>query len=244
MTGGAGRMAEDASDREPRGFQLTAAGCRQVQPSPGVGGIVRRIDFGGEGSPGRLDVSPQMGAAGERLLEGHGHILAHFIAAGSDGRSDDRQAMSRIAGVSRLHGLQGPGYDPCQEASPTGVDGRQDLFGLIDDEHGQAVGHLDGQKQSGAMGNQGISLRRRVSRCKPVQANDAVGMALAQPHQDHGLSGQAGDKGVLNRKGFDNLSGLLETRSAGQPVASGDAVSQAETVHQPGKGCQRRVLQA
>ena len=152
--------------------------------------------------------------------------------------------MPGIGGVSGLHDLKGLGDDPCQEASPTRVHGRHDPFGLVDDEHGQAVGHLDGQKQSGATGNYGIPLRRRVSRSHPIQANDAVGMALAQPHRDHGVSGQAGNKGVLNRKGFDILSGLLETRSAGQWVVPGHAVSQAETVNQPGAGRQRRVLQA
>jgi hypothetical protein len=124
------------------------------------------------------------------------------------------------------------------------VYGRQDPFCLIDDEHGQAVGYLDGQKQSGSTGNYGIPLRRQVSRNPPVQANDAIGMALAQPHEDQGLSGQTGDKGILTRKPFDILSGLLETRSAGQRVVPGDAFAQAETVNQPRAGRQRRVLQA
>lgn len=233
-------MAENASGREPRGFQLTAAGCRQVQHSPGVW----RTGSGGEVPSGRLEVFPQLGAAGEGLLERHGHILAHLVTAGSDGRSDNGKAMPGIGGVSGLHGLKGLGYDPCQEASPTRMHGRQDPFGLVDDEHGKAVGHLDGQKHSGATGNNGVPLRRQVSRSQPIQANDAVGMALAQSHQDHGVSGQAGNKGVLNRNGFDILSGLLETRSAGQWVVPGHAVSQAETVNQPGAGRQRRVLQA
>ena len=237
-------MAEDARAGEPRGFQLTAAGCRQVQPSPGVRGGVRKTGSRGEGPSGRVEVSPQLGAAGKSFLERRGHIPAHFVAAGSDRRSYNCQAMPGIGGVSGLHGLEGLGDDPRQETAPTRVHGRQDPFGLIDDEHGQAVGHLDGQEQSGATGNYGIPLHRQVSRSQPVQANDAVGMALAQPHQDQGLSGQTGDKGFLTRKPFDILSGLLETRSSGQRVAPGDAVSQAETMDQPGAGRQRRVLQA
>ena len=244
MTGSAGWTAEDAPAGEPRGFQLTAAGRRQVQHSPGVRGWLWKPGSGGERLSGRLYVTPQPGAAGESLLERLGHFPAYFVAAGSDRRSDNGKAISGIGGISGLHGLEGLGDDPCQEASPTRVYGRQDPFCLVDDEHGQAVGHLDGQKQSGATGNDGIPLRRRVSRGQPVQANDAVGMALAQMRQDHGLSGQTGDKGILNRNGFDILSGLLETPIAGQRVVPGDAVSQAETVNQPGAGLQRRVLQA
>ena len=123
------------------------------------------------------------------------------------------------------------------------MDGCQDMFGIVDDEHRQAVSHLHRQQQPGVVGNYGIPFQGEVSRRTMVQANDTVGMALAQPHQEHGLSDQTCDKVVLNLKAFDILSGLLETRTDERWVVPGRAASQAETVNQPRAGRQRRVLQ-
>jgi hypothetical protein len=120
---------------------------------------------------GRLHIEPLEGIgffAGERLIEIVGgigelggefgdEIGGDFVAARTDGRADGGEKIRRVAAKFELHAADGfLGYAG-ERAAPAGVNGGNGAFFGIDEQDGDAISGLNGEKKAGAIGGGGIA---------------------------------------------------------------------------------------
>lgn len=74
---------------------------------------------------------------------------------------DARQDIFRLAVIGSSHGGNRMSNNIFHAATPPGMYGGHHPLGRIEEEHGLAVGHLDGDVFSGAVGHQGVACQGR-----------------------------------------------------------------------------------
>ncbi len=207
------------------------AGWHPIEPLNGIG-LVAGAEF----------VEPlwSFGKLGKEL---GGNFGADSVAAAADGGADGGEEVGGLSLEVHLHFADGFGDDAGQGAAPAGVDSGDGAFFRVDKENGNAIGGLDGQEQTGAVSDGGVSLANLSKWC--VEEMDHVGVDLLQGDEFH----------VGDTEGGLEAATVFEDVFVGVPfceteiknfwaVLTADAAGfGAETMDEPGEFCERGNLE-
>ena len=107
-----------------------------------------------------------------------GDFRADFVTAAADGGADGGEQVAGLGFALHLHLAEGFDDDAGEGAAPAGMDGSYSALFRVDKEDGDAVGSLDGEEESGVVGEGGIALADFLR--GSVEKMDDVGVDLFQ----------------------------------------------------------------
>jgi hypothetical protein len=137
-----------------------------VEPLDGIGFVA-----------GAKFVEP-LGGLGKLREELGGDFGADFVAATADGGADGGEEVGGVGFELHLHFADGFDDDALEGAAPAGVDGGYGALFWVDEENWDAVGGLDAEEETGAVGGGSVALAGFGGR--GVEKMDYVGMDLFQ----------------------------------------------------------------
>ena len=245
VAGGAEVADVNIFGEQAGGEELGAVGFAEIEVNVFGRGLVA----------GRLHIEPLEGVgffAGERLIKIAGgigelggkfgdEIGGNFIAARTDGRADGGEKMRWVAAKFELHAADGFLGDAGERATPTGVNGGNGAFFGIDEQDGDAIGGLDGEKKAGAIGGGGIA--SAGIRGLPRENVDDVRMNLLERNEIGGAEGRLEFAAIgedvfasvpFHETEIENFFGV-ERADAAEPGA--------KTVNEPGQFGKRNKLE-
>jgi len=118
------------------------------------------------------------------------HFRTHFIATGTDSRSDGGQQI----GGARVHGPKGLERDLGSRAAPPRMHGGDRAMTLVHQQDRQAIGRLHAHQTPRRAGQQRIALNRTA---RPIGMDRNVGMNLAKGNEAFGRGEEPVAKAVL-----------------------------------------------
>ncbi len=174
---------------------------------------------------------------------------ADFVAAAADGWADGGEKVGGPGLEVHLHLADGFDDDALERAAPAGVNGGDGALFRVDEENGYAVGGLDAEEETGAVGDRGVSRHGGQALAGlgwwSVEKMDDVGMDLLQGDEFHvggtecGLKATAVFKNVFLGVPFgeaeiEDFLGILSGDVAGLG---------AETMDEPWEFCEHGNLE-
>ena len=228
-TGGA--FADDGDGRggEAGVEELAAVGFPKVEVdlgaevgvAGGAGGEEKHGIFFANGV-GDVDLGEEPWGVGELAVELVAHLLSDGEAACADRWTDGRDEVLGSGAELLAEGADAALDDAGEGAAPASVEGGDGVGAGVGDEHGNAVGGEDAEKEVGIAGEQSVAAQEGFAFCggqwerAAVDASDDAGVALADGDEVGEAGGFAGfgDGGNEATAGFGYSGGVVFRRVA------------------------------
>jgi len=237
MAGGAEIRREDILVAEAGGEELGAIGFGQIEADVSRRGLMARghhvEPLKGVGLFASARLVEVVGCIGKLRRELRDEFRADFVAAGANAGADGGEKVGRIRMKAGVEFADSFFEDAGEGATPTGVDGGDDLFFRIDEKDRNAIGGLNGDEKTGSLGKRSVPLARFFG--SGSEGPDDGRMDLLQGNKREFFSAERGLEFFAVRK--DVFTGVPIGKAKVEDFAAvevgGAARSGAEAVDKP-----------